>query len=116
MIIRDGMCYPDDPQPMLQIVAADRLGDYRLMVTFNDGEKRIFDGHVRNIDPGDNGSAGVSAPNGVIQYRRIFEALRDIGYEGCLGLELANAFGKDGDPLWIPESIGYFRGMIDSIR
>lgn len=78
--------------------------------------KRIFDGHVRNIDPSDNGSAGVSAPNGVIQYRRIFEALRDIGYEGCLGLELANAFGKDGDPLWIPESIGYFRGMIDSIR
>ena len=45
MIIRDGMCYPDEPQPMLQIVAADRLGDYRLMVTFNDGEKRIFDGH-----------------------------------------------------------------------
>ena len=45
MIIRDGMCYPDDPQTMLQIVAADRLGDYRLMVTFNDGEKRIFDGH-----------------------------------------------------------------------
>ena len=45
MIIRDGMCYPDDPQPMLQIVEADRLGDYRLMVTFNDGEKRIFDGH-----------------------------------------------------------------------
>lgn len=45
MIIRDGMCYPDEPQPMLRIVAADRLGDYRLMVTFNDGEKRIFDGH-----------------------------------------------------------------------
>ena len=41
MIIHDGMC----SQPMLQIVAADRLGDYRLMVTFNDGEKRIFDGH-----------------------------------------------------------------------
>ena len=45
MIIHDGMCYPDDPQLMLQIVAADRLGDYQLMVTFNDGEKRIFDGH-----------------------------------------------------------------------
>jgi sugar phosphate isomerase/epimerase len=78
--------------------------------------KRIFDGHVRNIDPGNNGSAGVSAPNGVIQYRRIFEALRDVGYEGCLGLELANAFGKQGDTLWIPESIGYFRAMIDSLK
>lgn len=45
MIERDGWCYPDEPQPMFQIVAADRFGDYRLMVTFNDGEKRIFDGH-----------------------------------------------------------------------
>ena len=78
--------------------------------------KRIFDGHVRNIDPGNNGSAGVSGPNGVIAYRRIFEALRDVGYEGCLGLELANAFGKDGDPLWMPESIGYFRAMMDSLK
>ena len=77
---------------------------------------RIFDGHIRGIDPGDNGSAGVSAPKGVIPYRRIFEAFRDIGYEGCLGLELANAFGKTGDPLWIPESLGYFRALLDSLR
>ena len=82
--------------------------------------KRIFDGHLRNIDPGNNGSAGVSAPNGVIDYRPIFAALRDVGYDGCLGLELANAFGfyqnRQGDPLWIPESIGYFRAMIDSLK
>jgi sugar phosphate isomerase/epimerase len=56
----------------------------------------------------------------VIAYRPIFEALRDVGYDGCLGLELANAFGKyqgiQGDPLWIPESLGYFRAMIDSLR
>ena len=77
--------------------------------------KRIFDGHIRNIDPGDNGSAGVSGPKGVINYRPIFEALRDVGYEGCLGLELANAFTK-GDTLWIPESLGYFRAMVDSLR
>ena len=78
---------------------------------------RIFDGHIRNIAaPGDNGSAGVSGPAGVINYRPVFEALRDIGYEGCLGLELANAFGKQGDTLWIPESIGYFRAILDSLR
>ncbi len=79
-------------------------------------KSRIFDGHIRNINPGNNGSAGVSGPNGVIPYRRIFEAFRDIGYEGCLGLELANAFSSDGDALWIPESVGYFRGMADSLR
>ena len=79
--------------------------------------KRIFDGHIRNIAaPGNNGSAGVSGPAGVIRYRSVFEALRDVGYEGCLGLELANAFGKDGDTLWIPESIGYFRAMLESLK
>jgi sugar phosphate isomerase/epimerase len=77
---------------------------------------RIFDGHVRNINPGNNGSAGVSGPAGVIDYRPVFEALRDVGYTGCLGLELANAFGKQGDALWIPESIGYFRAMLDSLK
>ena len=96
---------------------ADGLDVAEVVRTYH---KRIFDGHIRNINPGDNGSAGVSAPNGVIAYRPIFEALRDVGYEGCLGLELANAFGKyqgiQGDPLWIPESLGYFRAMIDSLR
>jgi sugar phosphate isomerase/epimerase len=58
----------------------------------------------------------VSGPNGVIDFRPIFEALRDVGYEGCLGLELANAFGKQGDTLWIPESIGYFRAILDSLK
>ena len=40
---------------------------------------------------------------------------RSVDYDGCLGLELANAFGK-GDVLWIPESLGYFRAMIDSLK
>ena len=96
---------------------ADGLDVPEIVRTYH---KRIFDGHIRNINPGNNGSAGVSAPNGVIAYRPIFEALRDVGYDGCLGLELANAFGKSqgiqGDPLWIPESLGYFRAMIDSLR
>jgi sugar phosphate isomerase/epimerase len=96
---------------------ADGLDVAEVVRTYH---KRIFDGHIRNINPGNNGSAGVSAPNGVIAYRPIFEALRDVGYDGCLGLELANAFGKyqgiQGDPLWIPESLGYFRAMIDSLR
>ena len=93
---------------------ADGLDPAEIIRTYH---KRIFDGHVRNIvAPGNNGSAGVSGPAGIIPYRLVFEALRDVGYEGCLGLELANAFGKDGDTLWIPESIGYFRAMLDSLK
>jgi sugar phosphate isomerase/epimerase len=92
---------------------ADGLDPAEIIRTYH---KRIFDGHIRNINPGNNGSAGVSGPNGVINFRPIFEALRDVGYEGCLGLELANAFGKQGDTLWIPESIGYFRAICDSLK
>ena len=93
---------------------ADRIDVADAIRTYH---KRIFDGHVRNlVAPGDNGSAGVSGPAGVIDYRPIFEALRDVGYEGCLGLELANAFGKAGDTLWIPESIGYFKAIMASLK
>ena len=75
---------------------------------------RIFDGHLRNIAaPGDNGSSGVSAHQGVIDYLPFFRALTDAGYDGCLGLELANAFPNN--PHWIPESLGYFRGLIAAV-
>ena len=53
---------------------------------------------------------------GNIRWEDFIQGMRDIGYEGCLGLELANAFGKQGDTLWIPESIGYFRAILDSLK
>ena len=75
---------------------------------------RLFDGHLRNIAaPGDNGSAGVSAHQGVIDYLPFFRALAEIGYDGCFGLELANSFPKN--PQWIPESLGYFRGLVAAV-
>jgi sugar phosphate isomerase/epimerase len=74
---------------------------------------RIFDGHLRNIsDPG-NGSSGITAHRGVIDYLPFFRALAEVGYDGCFGLELANSFPKN--PQWIPESLGYFRGLIAAV-
>ena len=74
---------------------------------------RIFDGHLRNIsDPG-NGSSGITAYQGVIDYLPFFRALAEIGYDGCFGLELANSFPNN--PQWIPESLGYFRGLIAAV-
>jgi sugar phosphate isomerase/epimerase len=74
---------------------------------------RIFDGHLRNIsDPG-NGSSGITAHRGVIDYLPFFRALAEIGYDGCFGLELANSFPNN--PQWIPESLGYFRGLIAAV-
>ena len=71
---------------------------------------RIFDGHIRCLSDAKNGSAGVNPAGRVFDYDGIFDALREIGYEGCLGLELANAFPKN--PEWIAESYGYFRSLM----
>ena len=71
---------------------------------------RIFDGHVRCISDAANGSSGINPAGRAFDYGGIFDALREIGYDGCLGLELANAF--PGNPQWIDESRDYFRGLM----
>ena len=82
---------------------------------------RVFDIHLRNVAIGDNGSSGAAADRGLIDYVKIFRTLKEIGYSGVCGLELANAYGKandanpGADPSWVPRSLGYFRGLVDAI-
>ena len=71
---------------------------------------RIFDGHVRCLSDAGNGSAGINPAKRVFDYDGIFAALKSIGYSGCLGLELANAFPDN--PQWIAESREYFERLI----
>lgn len=71
---------------------------------------RIFDGHVRCISDRENGSSGTNPAGRVFDYDGIISALKDIGYVGCLGLELANAFPDN--VAWIDESRKYFEGLI----
>ena len=71
---------------------------------------RIFDGHVRCISDMGNGSSGINPVGRVFDYDGIFDALREIGYDGCLGLELANAF--PANPQWIDESREYFTNLM----
>ena len=71
---------------------------------------RIFDGHVRCLSDAKNGSSGVNPAGRAFDYDGIFAALRETGYDGCLGLELANAF--PANPQWIDESRDYFRGLM----
>ena len=71
---------------------------------------RIFDGHVRCISDGRNGSSGTNPAGRAFDYDDIFDALREVGYDGCLGLELANAYPKN--PQWLDESREYFEGLM----
>ena len=86
---------------------ADGLDCVEVARTYRD---RIFDGHVRCISDRTNGSSGVNPAGRAFDYDDIFAALREIGYDGCLGLELKNAFPKN--PQWIAESYDYFRGLM----
>ena len=45
MIVRNGMCYAENLQPVLKITAFENCGDHQMRVVFNDGATRIFDGH-----------------------------------------------------------------------
>jgi len=86
---------------------ADGLDCREVARTYRD---RIFDGHIRCLSDKGNGSSGVNPDGRVFDYDGIFDALEEIGYEGCLGLELANAFPDN--PQWIAESYAYFRGLM----
>ena len=82
---------------------------------------RVFDVHLRNVAVAGNGSSGAAADAGLIDYVRVFRALKDIGFSRVCGLELANAYCKPSDinpgadPSWVPRSIGYFRGLADAV-
>ena len=86
---------------------ADGLDCPSVARTYRD---RIFDGHVRCLSDLKNGSSGVNPAGRVFDYDAIFDALKEIGYTGCLGLELANAFPNN--PQWIDESRDYFTGLM----
>jgi sugar phosphate isomerase/epimerase len=66
---------------------------------------------VRCLSDAKNGSAGINPAGRVFDYDGIFKDLKEIGYEGRLGLELANAF--PGNPQWIDESREYFTSLMN---
>ena len=72
---------------------------------------RLYDVHLRNISDSRNGSSGTAGSLGVIDYYPVFRALSEIGYSRWCGIELANAYDKNGCPDWIPDSVGYFKGL-----
>ncbi len=77
---------------------------------------RVFDCHVRCISDAGNGGSGVDPAHRVFDYDGVFSALKDIGYAGWTGLELAHDDPKQ--PMetwerWIDESRAYFENLIE---
>ena len=97
---------------------ADGFDGAELIRKYHD---RLFDVHLRNPSQANNGSSGAIAYKGTIDYRRVFRALADVGYDRFCGLELTGAFEKRSDhpnsnPNWVPLSMGYFHGLMHAME
>ena len=75
---------------------------------------RLHDLHTKNVSAPTKAGSGVPMPRGKIDIPAVVRALRKVNYTGACSLE----YEKDAnDPLLgIAESIGYFRGVVDSTR
>ena len=75
---------------------------------------RIYDVHIKNITSPDKQGKGIELPRGILDLPAFVRMLRKVKYSGVCSLE----YEKDmNDPLaGIAESIGYFRGIMDSTR
>ena len=75
---------------------------------------RIFDAHIKNFEIGKPNGASVPLPRGKINLVKVFQAFADIGYEGVCSLEYERDFNDN--LLAVVESIGYERGVCDTIK
>ena len=75
---------------------------------------RLFDLHLKNVS--DNSKKGRAEPlsRGRIDLVEVVRALCDVNYTGCCSLEFERNFTDNYAE--IAECIGYFRGLMDSVR
>lgn len=75
---------------------------------------RLHDMHIKNVTDSTKAGKAIEMPRGKIDMAAVVRALRKVNYTGVCSLE----YEKDmSDPmLGIAESIGYFRGVMDSTR
>ncbi|MDR1169209.1 MAG: sugar phosphate isomerase/epimerase [Prevotellaceae bacterium] len=77
-------------------------------------QSRVFDIHIKNVTAASKAGSTCEMGRGVIDIPAFVRMLREVKYSGACSLE----FEKDmDDPLaGLAESIGYFKGVIDSTK
>jgi sugar phosphate isomerase/epimerase len=75
---------------------------------------RIFDVHLKNVSDNSKKGKAEPLPRGKMDLVEIAQALKNVGYTGCCSLEFERNFTNNYAE--IAECIGYFRGVMDSLR
>lgn len=75
---------------------------------------RIYDIHVKNIKVDAKKNIAMPGPRGELDIPGIFRALAEVGYSRVCHLEYERDF--DNNLLGIAETIGYFRGVMDTVK
>jgi sugar phosphate isomerase/epimerase len=75
--------------------------------------ERVHDIHIKNVNAADKSGKSVEMPRGLINIPAFVRMLRQVGYSGMCSLE----YEKDmtSPLLGVAESVGYFRGVMDSV-
>jgi inosose dehydratase len=80
------------------------------------GEKtadRVYDVHIKDVTDNTQAGTAIACGRGVIDLPRLLHSLLRTGYEGYLAFEYE---AEPNDPLpGLAESVGYIRGVLDSI-
>jgi len=75
---------------------------------------RIYDIHLKNIKIDAKKNLAMQGPRGELDIPAILQALADIGYTGVCHIEYERDFGDN--VLGLAESVGYYRGVMDTIK
>lgn len=76
--------------------------------------KRVFDIHIKDVTAAKKEGYSVEIGRGIIDFPAFVKALREVRYTGVCSLE--HERNMDDPFMGIAESIGYFRGIIESTR
>ena len=75
--------------------------------------KRIYDVHLKNIKSHPVCNLATPGPRGELEIPQILQALADVGYDGVCHIEYERDF--DDPTLGLAESMGYYRGVMDTL-
>lgn len=75
--------------------------------------KRLFDFHLKNVTDNSKKGGAIQLPRGRINLVDVVKALCEVNYTGVCALEYERDFSDNF--AGVAESIGYFRGLMDSV-